>query len=57
MATAKKTQPKPAPAEGPAEAERTDYTRCGGHVLTDHGWVLEDQVEALGAKPTRVEEG
>jgi len=30
---------------GAPEAEQTtDYTRAGGHVLTDFGWVLEEQV-------------
>lgn len=53
---AKKTQPKPAPSEGPAEAAQTsDYTRAGGHVLTDMGWVPEELVEKLGATPTKVE--
>lgn len=35
-------------ATAPEAAEpetTTDYTRCGGHVLTDYGWVLEKPEE------------
>lgn len=39
---------------GDAE-QTTDYTRCGGHVLTDKGWVPEDLVEALGATRTHID--
>jgi len=27
-----------------AAAQTTDYTRAGGHVLTDFGWVLEERM-------------
>jgi len=38
-------EPTPATAPDAASAlPTTDYTRAGGHVLTDYGWVPEAQV-------------
>ena len=45
-----------AAAKDAGDDRTTDYARAGGHVLTDMGWVLEDQVEALGAKPVKIEQ-
>lgn len=32
-------------ADKPDENAQDDPTRCGGYVLTDHGWVLEPEVK------------
>ena len=35
---------RPAVPDAASATPTTDYTRAGGHVLTDYGWVPEAQV-------------